>query len=79
MANSGGTNGSVKIVSSATGSDVHVTFPAQPGPPPQVEHTDIYTNAPDWLVRRAEHTMPPLRLDTSVDANGNATGAVSHA
>lgn len=79
MANSGGTNGSVKVVSTSTGSDVWVSFPAQQGPPPQEEHTDKYLNAPEWLVRRAEHAMPPNKLDTTVDGNGNATSAAAHA
>jgi len=78
VANSGGQNGSVSITSNSTGSTVSVSFPYQAGPPIQAEHTDVYTSVPEWALRRFEHTMPPLRCDTSVDGSGNPTSVSSH-
>jgi hypothetical protein len=78
MLNSGGKNGSVRIISNTTGSQVRVSFPPDPGPPPVPAHEDAYDPVPDWALRRFEHAMPPLRVDVTVDAAGAPTLVDAH-
>lgn len=78
MANTGGTNGSVtKIVTTASGSTVFVTYPADPGPPPVPEKKEEY-DVGDPFLRRFEHGQPPLKVDVDCDANGAVTKVSAH-
>lgn len=77
MANTGGTNGSVKSVTeSGSVSIVTIHYPDAPDPPGRNE---TYDPAPGFLVRRADAAKPPLdKIDVMVDDAGQPTSAKNH-
>lgn len=73
--NSGGNNGTVgPITTTATGSAVSVTYPAQPGPPIVPEKTETYDPCPDPFLRRFEQAKAG---DDKVNVSCDAAGALS--
>lgn len=78
MANTGGTCGTVSIISdTGSGSGVWVVFPMLSGPPAQAAHTDCYDPAPSWAMAGFRDDGRPLK-DVAVDGSGNPTTVVSH-
>ena len=74
MANTGGTNGTVTITTTAGGSRVEVTYPPEPGP----VGPDVFDPCPDPWLRAFENTMPPLRVDVVCPPTGNPTSLKRH-
>lgn len=87
MANTGGRNGTVtKAGTGASGSSATVSYPAipaSPGPPPvaaQEAHEDLYTglSEPVYLTLAMAAMTEGAKVDCTVDASGNCTGATGH-
>lgn len=87
MANTGGRNGTVlKAGTGASGSSATVWYPAiaaDPGPPPvpaQAEHEDVYLDLGQtlYLTLAIAAMTAGAKVDVTVDAAGNATGAAGH-
>lgn len=77
MANSGGRNGDVTITTTSTASGVTVKYPAEPGPPAQAEHTDVFDPCPEpWLA--AFRAALPVKADVSVNAGGAPIVVTAH-
>lgn len=76
-----GKNGTVtSITSTAGGTNVTVSYPADPGPPPVAAHTETYTDVASWAATefRGTNSLRPL-VDVTVDANGNPQNVKVHA
>lgn len=76
----GGTNGTVTNISTtASGSSVTVSYPADPGPPPVPAHTETYDPVADPFLRRFESAQTgKLLVNVTTDANGAVSGVGAH-
>lgn len=78
--NTGGTNGTVtSITSTASGSNVTVSFPAGVPPPPNAKE-ETYSNVPQWALDAFRDGRDPRpKVDVTCDGSGNPTSVKTHA
>ena len=81
--NSGGTNGTVKsVTTTAGGTTVVVSFPALVGPPPIPAHDDVYEPCIEpWLseFKRVQNALGALKVDVVPGPGGSVVSTAVHA